>query len=211
MHLFLDRKEAGKILASELKAYAENKDVLLLALPRGGVEIAAPIADKLNLPLEVILTRKIPYPGHSEYAMGAISELGNVSLNEEIVKNFDKQLVWQIVEKQQEEIERRQKVYRKDKKLPSLRGKIVILIDDGIATGFTLKSAILSLKDQKLKKLIVAVPVSAKDAAQEINKLVDQFVCLYIPENFYAVGQFYANFPQNTDEEVINYLTKYRN
>jgi predicted phosphoribosyltransferase len=142
--------------------------------------------------------------------MQALIAVGDVELNETITTDFDSQLLWGIIEKQQSEIARRQETYRQGKKLPSLKKKTIILVDDGIATGYTLKAAIKSLQKQDLKELIVVVPVSTQDAAQTIKQIVDKFICPHIPADFMAVGQFYTTFPQTTDEEVLEILKKYK-
>lgn len=203
--LFKNRTEAGEKLAHHLKEYAD-KDVIVLSIPRGGVVVGYEIAKEFNCPLDVIIPRKIGAPNNPEFAIGAVSLDGAFILNPEINKEIlDKEYLKKEIEKQREEIKRRFKIYRGEKPFPDLNNKIVILTDDGIATGSTMLLAVKSLKE-KAKKIIIAVPVAPIDTYNRFLKIVDHFICLYLPEFFYAVGQFYEDFRQTTDEEVIKLL-----
>lgn len=208
MNFFKDRADAGKQLAEKLLRYQHKDHTLILALPRGGVPVAFEIAKILHAPITVFLVRKLGVPGHEELAMGAIAEGNTYLLNQTLIDQLDIQ-PWQIsliVEKEKQELSRRLQRYRHGKELPSLKNKTIILVDDGIATGATFKAAIQGLKRLKPKKLIVATPVASKDSLEEIRPLVDEVVCLAVPEPFYGVGQWYEQFDQTTDEEVLHFL-----
>lgn len=207
MH-FKDRHEAGLKLAEQLKEYKNNKNAIVLAIPRGGVEVGYEIAQFLNVKLDIIVTKKIGLPDDEEFAIGSVGPDRKVMVSDETMRIYNVHEGY-IKEKTREigrEIERRYKVYKGKYELQNLKDKIVILTDDGIATGFTAKAAIAYIKSQKPKKLILAVPVSPADFAKEIKKDVDEFVCLHSTNLFFAIGQFYDYFPQLTDEEVKNYL-----
>ena len=207
MH-FKDRREAGLKLAEQLKNYKNNKDVIVLAIPRGGVEIGFEIAKSLNVKLDIIVTKKIGLPGDEEFAIGSIGPDKNVMLNDEVLKTYNVPQDY-IKEKSKEigkEIERRYKIYKGKYKLEELKNKIVILTDDGIATGFTTKAAISYIKSRNPKKIVLAVPVAPLDFNNKIKKEVDEFICLHSTNLFFAISQFYDYFPQLTDDEVKNYL-----
>jgi putative phosphoribosyl transferase len=206
--IFGDRKEAGVELASRLKDYMDTEGVIVLALPRGGVVTGREVASYLNCPIDVIIVRKVGYPGQPEFAIGAVSETGTVVLNERVISSYDvsEEYVEEEVARQKEEVERRVSLYRKGQRLPDLKDKKVILVDDGVATGSTIKAAISTLKDEGLKKLIVAVPVAPPATVVEIERMVDEVVCLETPADFMAVGGYYRDFGQVTDEEVIEVL-----
>ena len=206
--MFQDRKEAGRKLADKLVKYTDEKDIIVLALPRGGVTIGVEIAKKIGASLDVIITRKIHFPGEPEYAIGAIAENGTVALNDQIVKRYkiSQSYLDEEICKQKGEIERRLTAYRDGEKLTFIKDKIVILVDDGVATGFTIIAAINALKDEGIKKLIVAVPVSPQDTFSKLKSLVDEIICLETPEDFLAIGNFYNEFEQLTDEEVIQLI-----
>jgi len=209
MH-FKDRHEAGIKLAEQLKKYKNNKDAIVLAIPRGGVEVGYEIAKFLNVKLDIIVTKKIGLPGDEEFAIGSVGPDKSVMINEETLKTY---IVSQdyIKEKTKElgkEIVRRYKVYKGKYELQNLKNKIVIIIDDGIATGFTTKAAINSVKSQQPKKIILAVPVAPADFEKEIKKEVDEFICLHSTNLFFSISQFYDDFPQLDDEEVKDYLKK---
>lgn len=208
---FKDRREAGRKLAETLEEYKNSKDAILLALPRGGVVVADEIAKELNLPLDIVVPRKIGSPQNPEYAIGAITETGEGVWNKGEIEDIDKEWLEKEIEKEKDEAKRRLKIYRGGKPPLALKNKIVILIDDGIATGLTLLAAIKSVKKQNPLKIIVAAPVGASDSVQIIKKEVDEVVCLYTPTFFGAVGSFYEEFGQTSDEEVINILQKYKN
>lgn len=207
---FKDRHEAGIKLAEQLKKFKNNKDVIILAIPRGGVEIGYEIAKFLNAKLDVIVTKKIGLPGDEEFAIGSIGPDKKVMLNEETIRiyNVREDELEDIKREIGDEIERRYRAYKGKYQLQNLKNKIVILTDDGIATGFTTKAAISYIKSQNPKKLVLAVPVAPADFAREIKKEVDEFICLHSTNRFFSISQFYENFPQLTDEEVKNYLNK---
>lgn len=209
--LFQDRREAGQKLAKQLEMY-RGKRAIVLALPRGGVVVGYEVAKALNLPLDVIITRKIGAPGNPEYAIGAVAETGDVQLNQEEIRLFgiSPQYVNDEIRRQKQEIERRVQLYRGGRRLPSVRNKIVIVVDDGIATGFTMRASIRALKVEEPKKIVLAVPVAPPDVLDEMRKEVDEAVCLATPEPFFAVGAWYRHFEQTTDEEVRDYLAAAR-
>ncbi len=208
MIVFQDRKEAGCKLADKLAKYTDEKNIIVLALPRGGVAIGAEIAKRIGAPLDVIMTRKIRFPGEPEFAIGAIAENGKVALNDRIVKSYNilQSYLDEEICRQKAEIERRLIAYRGGEKLTFIKDKIIILVDDGVATGFTIIAAINALKDEGIKKLIVAVPVSPQDTFLKLKSLVDEIICLETPEVFLAIGNFYYEFEQLTDEEVMQLI-----
>ena len=206
MH-FKDRHEAGIKLAEELKKYKNNKDAIVLAIPRGGVEVGYEIAKILNINLDIVVTKKIGLPDDDEFAIGSVGPDKKVMLNEETIRvyNIHEDYIKEKTREIGKEIERRYKAYKGKYQLQNLKNKIVILTDDGIATGFTIRVAINYIKSQKPKKLILAVPVAPSDFANEIKKDVE-FVCLHSTNLFFSISQFYESFPQLEDEEVKNYL-----
>lgn len=208
MEKYSDRREAGKILASELSIYANRRDVIVLALPRGGVPVAYEIAKALHVPLDVFIVRKLGVPGHSELAMGAIT-LGGVKIfNEDIINELQIKSddITAVIAKEQEELKRRDAKYRGSHTFPSLKDKTIILVDDGIATGATIKAAIKALNALKPAGIIVAVPVAEKNMCDKIQSLVKQLICPLKPVHFYAVGAWYEDFSQTEDEEVYTLL-----
>ena len=211
--IFKDRADAGQKLIAELTEFKDQKNTILLALPRGGVVVAFAIAKELNLPLDLVVPRKIGAPGHEEYAIGAITETGEGIFDQEEIKslNVEQEYLDKKVEQEKKEAERRLKTYRQDRPPLNLTNKTVIIIDDGIATGLTMQAAIKSVKQKKAEKIIVAVPVSAKDSLKKIKEQVDQVICLDAPLFFGAVGAFYENFGQTEDQEVIDLMTKSKN
>ncbi|OGT60422.1 MAG: phosphoribosyl transferase [Gammaproteobacteria bacterium RIFCSPHIGHO2_12_FULL_43_28] len=207
---YSNREEAGKILAKLLHSYAGQKDALVLALPRGGVPVAYEIAKALHLPLDVFIVRKLGVPGHSELAMGAIAMGGATVFNDDIVHELQisQTEINRVIATEEQELLRRQAVYRGDKPFPPLRGKTIILVDDGVATGATIRSAILSLKKVQPATLIVAVPVADRSICKILQPLVDEFYCPLQPDQLYAVGAWYEDFSQTEDEEVFSLLRK---
>jgi putative phosphoribosyl transferase len=207
---YTDRTEAGEVLAEQLKNYANQTDVIVLALPRGGVPVAYEIAEKLAAPLDVFIVRKLGMPGQQELAIGALAMDGTTVFNEELLRlaPIPPEVIEEIVKSEQIELNRRLTIYRGNQSLPQLENKIIILVDDGIATGATMRAAITVLQKQNLKKLIVATPTAALDTAKVITEMVDQFICPLTPELFYSVGSWYSDFPQTSDAEVITLLTK---
>ncbi len=208
--VFKDRTTAGRLLAAQLTAYATRKDVIVLALPRGGVPVAFEVARRINAPLDVFLVRKLGVPGHEELAMGAIASGGLRVLNDGVVQMFDlsQDVIDRVAAKEQRELERRERLYRDDRPFPILRKQTVILVDDGLATGTTMRAAVMALLQQQPARLVVAVPVSSLAAYQEIQALVDEVVCLDTPEPFYSVGLWYQDFPQTSDAEVRDLLKR---
>lgn len=206
--IYKDRKDAGIQLALRLTKYKDREDVLVLALPRGGVVIGYEVAKALNCLLDIIIIRKIGFPGQTELAIGAVSETGAVVLNEDIISTYtvSKEYIEEEISRQKKEISRRITLYRSGKGIPPLDGKIIILVDDGVATGATIKAAISTLKKEKIVRLVAALPVSSKDAEEEIKKTVDEWVCPETPVDFAAVGNYYQDFTQVSDEEVVELL-----
>ncbi|MDQ2950441.1 MAG: phosphoribosyltransferase [Acidobacteriota bacterium] len=208
--LFRDRTEAGKMLAKELTAYANRNDVLVLALPRGGVPVAFEVARILNAPLDIFLVRKLGLPGHEELAMGAIAT-GNIRvLNRDVVSQLriPESVINEVAERERHELARREHLYRDDRPAPDVRGKTVILVDDGLATGSTMYAAITALRQQQPARIIVAVPTAAPATCDAFRDVVDEIICAVTPEPFYSVGAWYDDFSQTTDEEVRNLLKK---
>lgn len=206
--MFRDRRDAGLQLSQRLKYYKEQSEVLVLSLPRGGVVTGFEIARFLNVPLDVIIVRKLGFPGQPELAIGAVSETGTVLLNHSIIATFDipDEYIRQEISRQKEEIARRIHLYRKGRGIEKLEGKVIILVDDGVATGATMKTAIATLREEKVNKLIVALPVAPPETADELKRLADEFICIEVPLYFPSVGTYYQDFSQVTDSEVIGIL-----
>lgn len=202
--MFRDRAEAGRLLAAKLKAYAGCPNVLVLALPRGGVPVAFEVAQALRAPLDVFVVRKLGVPGHEELAMGAIATGGVRVLNDEVVSELGipKWIIDAVAAEEGRELHRRERLYRDDAPPPQVSGRIVILIDDGLATGSTMRAAVAAVRQQKPARVIVAVPVAAAETCAEFRGIADEVVCAFIPDRFYAVGRWYEDFSQTTDEEV---------
>jgi len=208
--MFRDRREAGEKLAERLGDYKGRRDALVIALPRGGVVTGHEIAVRLDLPLDVIIIRKIGFPGQPEFAIGAVAETGEVVLSDEVISAYgvEEAYIRQEVEDQKKVIEKRKALYREGKEITGLAGRTVILVDDGVATGSTIKAAIAALKKLKPKKLVAALPVAPPKTARELKGMVDELVCLHVDPYFFAVGNYYSNFEQVTDEEVALILQK---
>ncbi|WP_427161657.1 phosphoribosyltransferase [Aliinostoc sp. HNIBRCY26] len=214
---FRDRTEAGKLLAAKLTAYAHHDDVLVLALPRGGVPVGYEVAKQLNAPLDICLVRKLGVPEHRELAMGAIS-MGKVQvINQSVVDllGISPATIDSVAATEQLELNRRYQLYQGDRPLPNIQNQTIILVDDGIATGATIKAAIATIKQQQPRELIVAVPVAGISTCEELAREVDQVVCVLMVENLYAIGIWYEDFAQTTDAQVRELLAKstqhYRN
>lgn len=210
MKRFQNRTEAGRLLASKLKEYANRPDTLVLGLPRGGVPVAFEVAKALNLPLDICIVRKLGVPGHKELAMGAIASGGVRVLNYDVVSwlGISSKTIDEVAARELRELQRRDRAYRGDRPPLDVRDRTVILVDDGIATGSTMRAAITVLKSQQPQQLIVAVPVAPLETCNEIQAEVDKLVCLMTPEPFYAIGLWYEDFAQTTDEEVRELLAE---
>lgn len=207
---FRDRIEAGQLLASRLAAYAHRADVLVLALPRGGVPVAFEVARALPAPLDVLIVRKLGVPGHSELALGAIASGGTRVLNEEVVRSLGipESIISQVTACEQHEMERREYLYRGERPAYVVRGRTTILIDDGMATGATMRAAVIAVRQQQPARVVIAIPVAAPATCGELAALVDELVCISQPEAFLAVGLWYDHFAQTTDEEVHDLLVQ---
>ncbi len=205
---FHNRKEAGQKLAKRLQSYTERANTLVLALPRGGVPVAYGIAKPLNLPLDICLVRKLGIPKRPELAMGAIALGGIRILNTDIIhwSNTSPRIIEQVTQKEQQELRRREQVYRGDHPFPKIYNQTVILVDDGIATGATIKAAIAIIKKQQAKNIIVAVPVADPCICEELSHEVDKVIALKTPDNLHAISLWYDDFSQTTDEEVCSLL-----
>jgi len=208
MSFFKDRVDAGKQLASALNG--ASKGAIVLAVPRGGVVVGFEVAKALQIPLDIVITKKIGAPGNPELAIGAVAEDGTLLLDEGIVEmlNVPQSYIEGEVENQRAEIKRRLQRYRGNAQTPQVSGRAVIVVDDGVATGATLKASLRSLRKRGAKPLVVAVPVGPIDTITALKKEADRVVCLHTPEPFYAIGEFYRNFDQTRDEEVIELLEK---
>ena len=208
MILYRDRLEAGRILATKLTAYADRKDVVVLALPRGGVPVAFEVAKALQAPLDVFVVRKLGVPGHEELAMGAIATGGMYVVNEHVVHMLaiPDSVIEEVAEREQKELERREQLYRDDLPPPDVRDRTIILVDDGLATGSTMRAAIAALRKQHPAHIVVAVPVAAPVVRDEFKAEVDEIICASTPEPFFGVGYWYEDFSQTSDEEVHDLL-----
>jgi predicted phosphoribosyltransferase len=207
---FRDRREAGRLLAEKLSAYASRPDVIVLALPRGGVPVAYEVARALGAPLDVFLVRKLGVPGHEELAMGAVATGGVRVLNDTVVRGLGipDYVVEAVTAWQQQELTRRERLYRDDRPAPDVRGRTVVLVDDGLATGATMHAAIAALRRQQPTRIVVAVPTAAPETCEALRAEVDDVVCAITPEPFYSVGLWYEDFSQTTDEEVRELLAR---
>lgn len=206
--VFRDRVHAGRLLADALGKYAGRADVLVLGLPRGGVPVAFEVAKKLRAPLDVIVVRKLGVPGWEELAMGAIASGGVRVINEQVVRRagISQAAIDEVAAAQLKELRRREMAYRGHEGAPEIEDRTVIVVDDGIATGSTIKAAVLALRHQGAEHIAIAVPVSSADARDMLEPLVDDFIALATPEDFRAVGQWYENFDQTSDTEVTSLL-----
>lgn len=207
---FHDRPDAGRALATDLAKYAGRADVVVLALPRGGVPVAFEVARALGAPLDVFLVRKLGLPGHEELAMGAIASGGIRLINDDIVEAYQvtDAEIETVAAAEQTELERRELAYRDGRPLPPLHDRTVILVDDGLATGATMRAAVLALRQERPAHIVVAVPVAAAETCEEFRSIVDDIICAETPAPFYAVGLWYEDFAQTTDEEVHELLTE---
>ncbi len=207
---FPNRAEAGRLLAEKLENYVGRSDVVVLGLPRGGVPVAYEVALRLGAPLDVFVVRKLGVPGFEELADGAIASGGVRVLNEDVIRalpNAD-QLIESVTEKETVELERREQTYRDGRPAPELRDRVVILVDDGLATGATMRAAVAALRQRGVAKIVVAAPVGAPDTCRELEQEADETICAIAPEFFQAVGQYYEDFSQTSDEEVRELLSR---
>jgi putative phosphoribosyl transferase len=202
--VFRNRRHAGQALAEKLLPYRDREDVLVLALPRGGVPVAFEVARALHAPLDVFLVRKLGLPGHEELAMGAIARGGVTVINDNVVEQLGipQRIMDEVVKQEEEELRRREAAYRDGRPPISVQGRVVILVDDGLATGASMRAAVRALHQQHPKQLIVAVPVGAPDTCREFEQEVDEVICAIAPERFGAVGLWYKDFSPTTDAEV---------
>jgi putative phosphoribosyl transferase len=209
MH-FLNRVDAGRRLAKKLGAYARRNDVLVLGIPRGGVPVAFQVADELEAPLDVFVVRKLGVPGHEELAFGAIASGGIRAVDPQIVEEAGiSDLEFElVVVNESQELERRERLYRGARPPLNLQGKTIILVDDGIATGASTRAAILALRKLKPASIVLAAPIAPASTCRHLRAEVDDLICLDIHENFYAIGQFYDDFSQVSDEEVVTLLQR---
>jgi putative phosphoribosyl transferase len=210
---FANRTQAGQILAQEVQKYIQkanikHQDILILALPRGGVPVAFPMAKTLHLPLDICIVRKLGVPGHKELAMGAIAPHGIIILNNDVINslNINQETINLVVQQELQELARRDHAYRSSKLPIDIHHKTVILVDDGIATGSTIRAAIAILKQQQPDKIIIAIPVAPPDICEQLRSEVDDVICLQTPEPLSAIGLWYDNFTQTTDDQVRELL-----
>ncbi len=206
---YYDRNQAGRVLAYMLTRYANRSDVLVLALPRGGVPVAYEVAKALHVPLDVFLVRKLGVSGHEELAIGAIAKGEIRVINEEVVRGLQipPQVLNAVTFREERELERRERLYRDDRPLPVVRDQTVILIDDGLATGATMRAAVQALRVQEPAAIVIAVPVAAYSTYRQLRTEVDEIICAQTPEVFYGVGWWYEDFSQTSDQQVRELLS----
>jgi len=207
---FSNRAEAGRQLAEKLDKYAGRKDVIVLGLPRGGVPVAYEVAKRLRAPLDVFIVRKLGVPGFEELAAGAIASGGVRVLNEEVMRAipYAEEAIEAVTVRETAELERREQIYREGRPSPELRDRVVILVDDGLATGATMRAAVKALRQRGAAKIVVAVPVGPPDTCREIEQEADETICLSTPPFFQAVGQYYEDFSQTSDADVRELLSQ---
>ena len=208
LRLFKDRHDAGVQLASKLATYANDPNGLVLGLPRGGVPVAYEVARALGAPLDLFVVRKLGVPGHRELAMGAIASGGVRVLNQEVVQalNISNAMIQLVVEQETKELERQERAYRDDRPFPELAGRKVIVVDDGLATGSTMRAAVRALRHSNPARIVVAAPVAAAETYRSLSREADEVVCVIVPETFYAVSMWYEEFNQTSDQEVRELL-----
>src|SRR5438309_392757 len=207
---FSNRAEAGRQLAEKLDKYAGRKDVIVLGLPRGGVPVANEVAKRLRAPLDVFLVRKLGVPGFEELAAGAIASGGVRVLNDDVMRAIPHadMAIEAVTARETAELERREQIYREGRPPPELRGRIVILVDDGLATGATMRAAVKALRQSGAARIVMAVPVGPPDTCRELEQEADEAICLSTPVFFQAVGQYYEDFSQTSDEDVRELLSQ---
>ncbi len=208
--LFENRTDAGRQLAQALGAYAGRSDLIVLALPRGGVPVAYEVARALKAPLDLLIVRKLGTPGNPELAMGAIASGGASVLNRDVVSIYriSDEVIENAAAKERQELERRERLYRGDRPYPDIENRCIIVVDDGIATGATMRAGLAALRQRNPSCIVVAVPLAPVDTVERLRAEVDEVVCLMTPEPFFAVGQGYRDFSQTTDDEVREILTR---
>ncbi|WP_347258351.1 phosphoribosyltransferase [Methylocaldum sp.] len=208
--LFENRTDAGRKLAEALGAYAGRSDLIVLALPRGGVPVAYEVARALKAPLDLLIVRKLGTPGNPELAMGAIASGGASVLNRDVVSIYriSDEVIENAAAKERQELERRERLYRGDRPYPDIENRCIIVVDDGIATGATMRAGLAALRQRNPSCIVVAVPLAPVDTVERLRAEVDEVVCLMTPEPFFAVGQGYRDFSQTTDDEVREILTR---
>jgi len=206
---FANRSEAGRSLAEKLEKYANRNDLIVLGLPRGGVPVAYEVAKRLHVPLDVFIVRKLGVPGFEELAAGAIASGSVRVLNEDVMRAipYGDAAIEAVTAKETAELQRREQIYREGRPAPDLRGNVVMLVDDGLATGATMRAAVKALRQSGAAKIVVAVPVGPPDTCREIAQEADETICLSTPEFFQAVGQYYEDFSQTSDDDVRKLLT----
>jgi len=209
-HAFPNRTEAGCLLAEKLAKYADRDDVIVLGLPRGGVPVAFEVAQRLGAPLDVFVVRKLGVPGFEELAAGAIASGGVRVLNEDVTRAIPHadEMIEAVTVRETAELERREQIYREGRPSPELRDRVVILVDDGLATGATMRAAVKALRQRGVAKIVVVVPVGPPDTCREIEHEADETICLSTPPFFQAVGQYYEDFSQTSDEDVRELLSQ---
>ena len=207
---FLDRTDAGRRLAGELVHYTGRGDVLVLGLPRGGVPVAFEIAVALDAPLDVFVVRKLGLPGHEEFGIGAIASGGVRIVDESVLRAYDvdADTLNRLTERERRELQRREHLYRGDRPFPQVSDRTVILVDDGLATGSTMRAAVTALRGEGPREIVVAAPVGAPETCAAMRRIADEVICLETPDPFYAVGLWYVNFDQTTDMEVHELLER---
>ncbi len=211
MMRFADRVEAGKFVAEKLAVRGyRGADAVILALPRGGIPVGFEVANRLGLPLDVLVVRKLGFPGHEEFAMGAIASGGTIFLDTEVIQRaaLPKQAIDSVVAREEQELQRRDRAYRDGRPRIPVQGKTVILVDDGLATGSTMRAAIKALRKESPRSIVVAVPVGAEETCLMLKAEADEVICATTPDPFQAVGLWYKDFTQTTDEEVRDYLRR---
>jgi predicted phosphoribosyltransferase len=208
--MFKDRTEAGKRLANELSDYENRDDVIILGLARGGVPVAFEIAKEINVPMDVFLVRKLGVPSQKELAMGAIASGGIRILNDDVINmlRISDRAIDHVANEEQQELERREREYRGNRQKIDVKDRVSILVDDGLATGASMRAAVRALRQMEPAKIVIAVPVAAPDTCDAFKDKVDEIICLATPEPFYAIGAWYDNFSQTTDEEVRSILAE---
>src|SRR6266566_3554767 len=207
---FANRTEAGRLLAEKLEKYANRNDVIVFGLPRGGVPVAYEVAKRLQVPLDVFIVRKLGVPGFEELAAGAIASGSVRVLNEDVMRAipYGDAAIEAVTAKETVELQRREQIYREGRPAPDLRGNVVMLVDDGLATGATMRAAVKALRQSGAAKIVVAVPVGPPDTCHELEEQADETICLSMPEFFQAVGQYYEDFSKTSDEDVRELLAR---